>query len=469
MRPVTSIFKTTQPDHIRHTVLIAFADPTKNRYFTRQVFGARADWQEITEADFQAIDTRGGSHANVLVTDADLRDLDTLPKPTTLLQKLVRAVEGKGAVASSVRGTIAPRPVAPAVAPVVNNLGHVMAMSVPEAVILTPAPTVDVEAVEFLAERAKTPLEDSLDASGKPLPVQSHLATHEEYATLETPTASTKGILSYISRTVHGLPEDDGYQLAQNLSQSICINGGAGTGKTSSARVQAYKRGVPFVQFEWTPATTIAEVIGRFVATRDKGVALWRHSELVTAIQQPSVVLLNELTRMSPRSASYFLRLLEEREVYVPELGRVIKVHPQCILVADMNTGYRGTQSQDEALLSRFNHKWEFEYDRKIEAHFIPSENLLDLATKLRGAYSEKRLHTPFTTRMLNNFVSQAPASFSYAVGMLVNCYPAGEERQAVLDAVYTHADGIAKDLGVALGEFVIPDIEKLAPQESVQ
>lgn len=436
-------------------MLIAFADPTKNRYFTRQVFGARADWQEITEADFQAIDTRGSSHANVLVTDADMRDLDTLPKPTTLLQKLVRAVEYRGKVASP--APIQPAPVMPA---------PVMAMSVvPQAVTLTTAPTVDVETVEFLAERASTPLEQSLDASGKPLPVQSQLATHEEYATLETPTASTKGILGYISRTVHGLPEDDGYQLAQNLSQSICINGGAGTGKTSSARVQAYKRGVPFVQFECTPATTIAEVIGRFVATKDKGVALWRHSELVTAIQQPSVVLLNELTRMSPRSASYFLRLLEEREVYVPELGRVIKVHPQCILVADMNTGYRGTQNQDEALLSRFNHKWEFEYDRKIEAHFIPSENLLDLASKLRGAYSEKRLHTPFTTRMLNNFVSQAPASFSYAVGMLVNCYPAGEERQAVLDAVYTHADGIAKDLGVALGEFVIPDIEKLAPQ----
>ena len=463
MRPVTSIFKTIHPDHIRHTVLVAFADPTKNRYFTRQVFGARADWREITEADFQAIDTRGGDHANVLVSDTDMRDLDTLPKPTTLLQKLVRAVEGKGAVASSVRGTIAPRPVvAPAVMP-----APVMAMSVPASVTLTPTVEVNAEAVEFLAERAiNTPLEESLDASGKSLPVQSQLATHEEYATLETPTNKTKGILSYISRVVHGLPEDDAYQLAQNLSQSICINGGAGTGKTSSARVQAYKRGVPFVQFECTPATTIAEVIGRFVATRDKGVALWRHSELVTAIQQPSVVLLNELTRMSPRSASYFLRLLEEREVYVPELGRVIKVHPQCILVADMNTGYRGTQNQDEALLSRFNHKWEFEYDRKIEAHFIPSENLLDLATKLRGAYAEKRLHTPFTTRMLNNFVSQAPASFSYAVGMLVNCYPAGEERQAVLDAVYTHADGIAKDLGVALGEFVIPDIEAVqAPQ----
>jgi hypothetical protein len=467
MRPVTSIFKTVHPEHIRHTVLIAYADPTKNRYFTRQVFGARADWQEIDEEWFRGIDTRGGDHASVLVTDADMRDLDTLSKPTTLLQKLVRAVEGKGARASAVRGTIAPRPVtAPAVMPAPVAPAPVMAMSVvPASVTLTPA-TVDAETVEFLAEHSKTPLEDSLDASGKPLPVQSHLATHEEYATLETPTTSTKGILSYISRIVHGLPEDDAYQLAQNLSQSICINGGAGTGKTSSARVQAYKRGVPFVQFECTPATTIAEVIGRFVATRDKGVALWRHSELVTAIQQPSVVLLNELTRMSPRSASYFLRLLEEREVYVPELGRVIKVHPECILVADMNTGYRGTQNQDEALLSRFNHKWEFEYDRKIEAHFIPSENLLDLATKLRGAYAEKRLHTPFTTRMLNNFVSQAPASFSYAVGMLVNCYPAGEERQAVLDAMYTHADGIAKDLGVPLGEFVIPDIEAVqAPQ----
>lgn len=473
MRPVASIYKTATLEFIRHTAVIAYPEPTQNRYFTRQVFGARADWQEISAVEFTALDLSSALPANVFVSDSDLRDLGTLPKPTTLLQKLVRAVEGKNSKAPRpVVASVAPQapvvpvsapviPVAPVVAPVAPVVQVVVEPVAETTSAMAVIPQETVEQVAFLAERANTPLEDALDSAGKPLPVSSVLATHREQATLQVPTAQTKGVAGYISRPdVHGLHENDAYQLAQDTGQSICINGGAGTGKTSSARVQAYLRKVPFVQFECTPATTIAEVVGRFVPTADKGVVLWRDSELVTAIQQESVVLLNEITRMSPRSASYFLRLLEEREVYVPELGKVIKVHPKCILVADMNTGYRGTQNQDEALLSRFNHKWEFDYDRTIEAHFIPSENLLDLATKLRLAYKNKELHTPCTTRMLNNFVSQAPSSFTYAVNMMVNCYTAGGEREAVLDSVYTFADSIATDLGVSLGSFVIPDIE---------
>ena len=458
MRPTATITKTFHADHIRHTATVVWPDG-QTKYWTRQVFGARADWREITHAEW---DTLGGTGliANVFVSDADLRDLANLPKPTTLLQKLVRAVEGKNSQAP--RPAQAPVPASAPVVPPVAPQVHIVAEPANAMAVIPQETLSTMEQVAFLAERAtSTPLEEALDSAGKALPVSTVEVTHHEQATLEIPTAQTKGVLGYIMRQdVHGLSEDEAYQLAQSTGQSICINGGAGTGKTSSARVQAYKRGVPFVQFECTPATTIAEVVGRFVPTKDKGMVLWRDSELVTAIQQESVVLLNEITRMSPRSASYFLRLLEEREVYVPELGRVIKVHPKCILVADMNTGYRGTQNQDEALLSRFNHKWEFDYDRTIEAHFIPSESLLDLATKCRLAYRNKELHTPFTTRMLNNFVLQAPASFTYAVNMLVNCYSAGGEREAVLDSIYTFADSIAKELGVPLGSFVIPDIE---------
>jgi len=78
--------------------------------------------------------------------------------------------------------------------------------------------------------------------------------------------------------------------------------------------------------------------------------------------------------------------MLSEGKIYIPEFGRTIRKHPDCLVIADMNVGYKGVTAQDEALLTRFRTKMEFEYDPTIERNFIPSDALLELATKLRLA-----------------------------------------------------------------------------------
>lgn len=463
------IFQTADStgNFIRQTAIV----PTDGqaRSFTRVVptGASRADWREFGASTlfvnpFGNQEVLVGRPVSVPVSETDKRDLETLTKPTTLLQKLVRGVEAhggltstglagvgvwddlvveteKGIVAkyqkgiSAFTGDIVTAPVAP-VAPAPVVAPPVVIQTAPEV----PAPVTETVVIEADQQVVGGVLTES--------------------ALLAIPSADK--VAGYIERTIDGVKETDFYRFAKSVRKPVLILGDAGTGKTSSARHVAHAWQVPFVQLECTPTMTKTEVVGQFVPTAQKGVAIWRDSELVTAMTQPSVILLNELSRMNPKSAVYLLRLLQEREVYIPELGRTIEAHPDCLIIADMNIGYKGTMAQDEALLSRFRMKIEFEYDRDIESKFIPSESLLDLATKLRLAYKRKEIGFPVSTRALQDFVEQAQGlNFSFAVRSFVTNF-SDKDQPAVLDTLHTFADGIAKELGVDLGSFVIPDIE---------
>lgn len=458
----------------------------------------RADWRE---GEFESglipspVFVLQGAPIAIAITEADQRDIATLPKPTTLLQKAVRAVDKHGdrlvdfdangqLVASSTPirqlvKTLATSFEFSGASAFAKYLPSALPVQTAKPVYLSPAPVepeVEVPVFERLHEAIKQTMEPVVEPAPvvAPQPAPAPVAvvqreviesgsdesavTLELESALEVPTAEEVG--GYIERTIEGETETDVYTYAKHAKKAVLLTGDAGTGKTSSGRHIAHKWGVPFTQFECTPATTISDVVGGFVPTSEKGIALWRHSELVTAIQQPSVVLINELSRMSPKSASYFLRLLQEREVYIPSLGRKVKVHPECLLIADMNVGYRGVSLQDEALLTRFRVKMEFEYDTTIEANFIPSPSLLEMATNLRDAYKRKEVGTPVSTRLLEDFVSQATnLNFAFAVKSFVNNF-GDKDRPAVVDVLHTYAQGIATDLGVGLGSFVIPDIE---------
>lgn len=480
----TAVIPTPQGLRVMHRVL--------------PVGAMRADWREgqYTETDAPLFILQGAPIA-LAITEADQRDIATLPKPTTLLQKAVRAVDKHGhrLVDFDANGQLTasstPMPrLVELLAFVFETRGASgfadflpSALPVPTAkpVYLSPAPVAEPEPAKPVFERLHDAIVESMEPAVEPAPVvapvpapvvtptTSSIETAERLSdagavvlevssAISVPTPDEVG--GYIERTVAGVKEREVYAFAKQTKRTAVITGDAGTGKTSSARHIAHLWGVPFVQFECTPATTINDVVGGYQPTAEKGIAMWRHSEIVTAMQQPSVILLNEVSRMSPKSSAYFLRLLQEREVYVRELGRVIKAHPECLIIADMNLGMRGTVNPDEALLSRFRVKMEFDYDTTIEANFIPSANLLEMATALRGAYKRKEVGATISTRLLEDFVSQATAlNLEFAVQSFLQNY--GEtDRPAVLDVLHTYAQGIATDLGINMGAFVIPDIE---------
>ena len=374
-----------------------------------------------------------GTPTAVALTANDLATINSGGTPSTLFQKLQRAIPD-GAVQTdrylddvlgefvSIAKTAPEQleqwiPVRGSSAPVIE----VVRESAPLApVVSTSAPTTSVESVQW--------------------------------ATLVVPTAEQ--VAGHIERTLpSGESTTKVFDFARATQKVVGIWGHAGTGKTSEGRYYANKRGLPFLQFECNEQIDEESVQGSYTPSGDVRQPLfWQYSELATALRQPSVVLLNEVNRMRQATASLFLRPLEERQLCITRhKSEVIDIHPECLILVDANPGYRGTRQPDQALLDRIALPVEFKYDRDIEKHFIPSVTLLDLATQMRVENDhEDKWGVPISTRLLKNFVEQAKGlSLRFAVDAFVTSFPSEEERSALRLLFEANSAIIAEELGV--------------------
>jgi hypothetical protein len=454
-----TIMRSNTPDGDRQTVVIPLQD--KVRVFTRvgSGRGISGAWKE--ELPQMTNENVIGNPTAITMTANDYRDLQFPITPTTLLQKLVRTfdsdvVTSKDAVDefAELYGKAKANPLSLAMylkganTPAVSNTNVVEPPPVVEETIVEPViPMLDT-IVQQLAE-AQPYIEREEVNSLTTAPI---LSGHDTVLTVPD-------LQPYFSRTFDGLSEQELYDHARNTQQNVLLTGEAGTGKTSSARNYAAVKKLPFVTIECTQQIDQTVTQGRFVPTGVGNATQWKYSQLATAIQQPSVVLLNELTRMAPKAASLFLRLLQERELLIEPLNEVIKVHPDCLFVADQNTGfgYTGTSKQDAALVDRFNIKLEFKYDTAIEAKFIKSPALLEFASNIREASEmNDEFSIPLSTRVLQNFQSQATnLNFAFAVhGLLANFPKSDGERDAIKMRLDAELDRIATDLGVEVGKY---------------
>ena len=449
-----TILQSNTPDGVRQTAVVPAQD--RLRVFTRvgQARGVAGAWKE--EVPTLTGETVVGSPRSVNITENDYRDLQFPITPTTLLQKLVRTTVDNNAVTSS---------------PAQDELSHIASTAVTNpamlAVYLRGMPSASVSSTTTVEEPTVVEVEPEVvepvvEVSYTPPTVEEE-GVHA--LTTTTPTSSHDTVLTvpdvqpYFGRTFDGLSEQEVYDYARKTQQNVLLTGEAGTGKTSSARNYAAHNKLPFVTIECTQQIDQSVTQGRFVPTGVGNATQWKYSQLATAIQQPSVVLLNELTRMTPKAASLFLRLLQERELLIEPLNEVIKVHPDCLFIADQNTGfgYTGTSKQDAALVDRFNVKLEFRYDTAIEAKFIKSPALLEFASNIREASEmNDEFSIPLSTRVLQNFQAQATSlNFAFAVhGLLANFPKSDGERDAIKMRLDAEIDRIASDLGLELGKY---------------
>jgi hypothetical protein len=269
------------------------------------------------------------------------------------------------------------------------------------------------------------------------------------WANLSVPDPDTIENKRYVQRIIAGLTLHQWFDHALDRGKSVVINGAAGTGKTSAAYNYAAKLGVPFTTFECNPQIDKNDIQGKYVPTGDGSQLLWRYSALATAISREGVVLLNEVTRMTPKANSLFMSLLAEKRLIIDQHhNEVIQVHPRCLIIADANPDYRGTMMSDEAFQDRFLVKLEFEYDNEIEKQFIPSESLLEMATELRRASDvEGKFSTPISTRLLISFVDVAlDLGYEPAVYNFINSFPPSE-REPLSLLFNTYEENIMEDL----------------------
>lgn len=111
-----------------------------------------------------------------------------------------------------------------------------------------------------------------------------------------------------------------------------------------------------------TMTDPIMSLVGTHVITMEDGVT---HSKFVKSrfsevIQQPGVVLLDELSRASAQANNLLFPCLDfRRELpmeYCFDDQSSVKVHPECVFIATANLGsqYTGTHKLDRALQDRF-------------------------------------------------------------------------------------------------------------------
>jgi AAA domain (dynein-related subfamily) len=302
-----------------------------------------------------------------------------------------------------------------------------VAQPVAPVALPTPAPIANTEPTQVMAGR-------SLDWS------------------LYIPKVTDPRVAGYINRTIGGRKDFAWADYAHSAGKNLYIGGPAGTGKTSFARAYASFRNLPFVVVNCTPEMNSQVVQGGYlpsVTENGEKTVEWMASAFAQALTIPSVILLNEASRMSAKSSSLFLSPLEERILILDQhQGEVIQRHPDCIIIADLNPNYSGVFKMDEAFVDRFNVMLRFDYDQELESSFITSKSLLNLATEVRNDSTSFR-HTPFSTRLLKEFQSLAthPAmGIEQAIYNLVQSFTDPVEQEAIATLCATYEARLASE-----------------------
>jgi len=452
-----TIMRSNAVEGDRQTVVIPLQD--KVRVFTRvgSGRGISGAWKE--ELPVMTNENVIGNSTAITMTANDYRDLQFPITPTTLLQKLVRTFDSDVVTSKDATDEFAELYGKAKANPL--SLAMYLKGANTQPVATTPVVETPVVVKEEIVEAPVTTdnvyeeIKEYLDREREEVNTLTTIAPLSNHDTVLT----VPDVQPYFARTFDGLSEHEVYDYARKTQQNVLLTGEAGTGKTSSARNYSAVNKLPFVTIECTQQIDQSVTQGRFVPTGVGNATQWRYSQLATAIQQPSIVLLNELTRMTPKAASLFLRLLEERELLIEPLNEVIKVHPECLFIADQNTGlgYTGTSKQDAALIDRFNIKLEFKYDTTIESKFIKSPALLEFASNIREASEmNDEFSIPMSTRVLQNFQAQATSlNFAFAVHSLLANFPKSDgERDAIKMRLDAEIDRVASDYGVELGNY---------------
>lgn len=150
--------------------------------------------------------------------------------------------------------------------------------------------------------------------------------------------------------------------LTRNIlrKKNTIITGPTGTGKTEMVSKIAEKLGLNVYVYDMgAMQDPISSMLGTHRIV--DGGSKFDYADFVERVQQPGIIVLDELNRAPQMAMNILFPCLDSRrELRVDIAGgsdkRVVKVHPECVFIATANVGaeYTGTQDIDKALFNRF-------------------------------------------------------------------------------------------------------------------
>lgn len=205
--------------------------------------------------------------------------------------------------------------------------------------------------------------------------------------------------------------------LKRNIEK--CVNtlliGPTGTGKTELVSNIAKVLGKDITIFDMgTMSDPIMGLVGTHVISVKDGKTYseFKKSRFSEVIQQPGIVLLDEISRASVAANNLLFPVLDFRKElsmeYSFEDSQPIAVHPECVFFATANMGsqYTGTHKLDRALLDRF---------MTVE---VDTLSIAEIKSTLRAIYPELSSAQLRTIVNTYNSINQEHDDFKIAFNM---------------------------------------------------
>lgn len=184
-------------------------------------------------------------------------------------------------------------------------------------------------------------------------PVTSLFSKIVKDTTLRAPESKMDGF--YMS-------DSDWRILVRNIKKHVntMIIGPTGSGKTSCVKEVCRRMGIKLHIFDMgSMIDPISSLLG--VHRLEDGHSTFDYAKFTKVIQEPCVILLDELSRASAGTNNVLFPCLDDRRTLSIEIAcgkgaREISVHPEVTFIATANIGaeYTGTNSLDRALVNRF-------------------------------------------------------------------------------------------------------------------
>ncbi|MDQ7845018.1 AAA family ATPase [Acinetobacter baumannii] len=208
--------------------------------------------------------------------------------------------------------------------------------------------------------------------------------------------------------------------IALELNIPFYVWGHKGTGKTELIDQVAARTGRPVVRIQHTANTEEAHIVGMWTVV--DGNMTFQLGPLALAMKHGWLYLADEYDFAQPSVLSVYQAVMEGKPLNIKEAdpeNRIIKPHPNFRFCATGNTNgtgdetglYSGTTIQNTANYDRFGMVMEKHYMSKedeakaIVRHTqidpIDAKNLVEFATKVRAAYSNKEISDTISLRSL--------------------------------------------------------------------